>query len=144
VRNKSTILKSALLGLCFAVSFRTAAADATNVTTKPLTAARPVAAASEPKLPRLGATTTVQKKARITKFSEADDSLGRHFSRFSGPLGPTLTIPGATFLRGPLTPRQMGQLYSESIEIGEGEVFYEFPPGTALRKAAVTQVAQKN
>jgi hypothetical protein len=152
VRNKSIILKVALLGLCFAVSFRTArAADATKPAGKTDLATAPttiLVAAAQPR-PEAGkpATTSFlssKRKSGIAKFSASDDALGRHISRFSGPPGPTLTVPGATFLRSPLTPAQMGQLYSESVEISEGELLYDFPPGTALRRVVVTQTAQKN
>jgi hypothetical protein len=53
-------------------------------------------------------------------------------------------LPGATFLRTPLTSAQMGQIFSESVEIGEGELLHDFPPGTVIRKVVVTQTAQRN
>jgi hypothetical protein len=152
VRKKSIILKFALLGLCFAVSFRTATGgDATKPAPKTVTATAPggILLAAAPTRPEAGRQAMAsfqssKRKSGIAKFSTSDDALGRHVSRFSGPPGPTLTVPGATFLRSPLTPAQMGQLYSESLEISEGELLYDFPPGTALRKVVAVQTAQKN
>ena len=150
---KPAILKVALLGLCVAASFRTASADSTNATkTAPL-----LVAAAQLQSPRsetaLSQDTSAKpsgisfasskRKRGLSRFSDSDDDLGRHFSRFRGPLGPTLSIPGATFVRGSLTPAQLGQLFSESVEIGEGEVLYDFPPGTAIRKIAVSQPQKK-
>jgi hypothetical protein len=159
--NKLIILKFALLGLCFAVSFRTAfAADATKPSAKPPTTTSPASAvfAQKPqagraesvsiqeKITKASASTATPslRKGGISRFSHSDDALGRHVSRFSGPPGPTLTLPGATFLRTPLTSAQMGQIFSESVEIGEGELLHDFPPGTVIRKVVVTQTAQRN
>jgi hypothetical protein len=151
VINKRIILNSVLIGLCFFVSLRTAAADATNATIKPLliaaraTPQRAVtASAQQPGHTPPIVFTASQRNGGISKFSASDDALSRHVSRFSGPPGPTLTVPGANFLRSPLTPAQLGLLFSESLQVGEGELVYDFPPGTELRKIAVTQSVQKN
>ena len=145
---QSNTLKFALLGLCFAVSFRTAlGADATKFAAKPVaetTQAQRAVSSRDKSAKPFGITFAVgRRKGGISRFSQSDDALGRHVSRFSGPPGPTLTVPGATFLRGPLSPAQLGQLFSESVEISEGEVLYDFPPGTAIRKVVATQTAQK-
>ena len=154
--NKPNILKIALLGLCFAVSFRTAlAADAIKLATKPVSTISSSKAVAAEKVQEQSAVSSQEKPTKVSfasprrkggifRFSRSDDALGRHVSRFSGPPGPTLTVPGANFLRGPLTPAQMGQLFSESVEIGEGEVLYDFPPGTSIRKIAATPTAQRN
>ena len=154
--NKPNILKVALLGLGFAMSFRTVlAADATKLATKPDSTISSTTRVAAEKVQEQRAISSQEKPTKVSfasprrnggifRFSRADDALGRHISRFSGPPGPTLTVPGANFLRGPLTPAQMGQLFSESVEIGEGEVLYDFPPGTSIRKIAAIQTAQKN
>jgi hypothetical protein len=151
VIKKRIILNSVLLGLCFLVSIRTAAADSTNATVKPLlVAARATSpSALTASAQELGRTPAIalaapHRNVGISKFSASDDALSRHVSRFSGPPGPTLTVPGANFLRSPLTPAQLGLLYSESVQVGEGELVYDFPPGTELRKMAATQSFQKN
>jgi hypothetical protein len=145
VTKQSNTLKFALLGLCFAVSFPTAlGADATKLAAKPVAETTQAVSSQDKSAKPFGITFAVgRRKGGISRFSQSDDALGRHVSRFSGPPGPTLTVPGATFLRGPLSPAQLGQLFSESVEISEGEVLYDFPPGTAIRKVVATQTAQK-